>query len=192
MLTENYKNALKGFKAQAQGNTSHYFNGCEAESQHIYRIIMTESVSVVDMDETKLESFITKENEGKKDYSKYHDREGLQYVDLGQNVDIYPCVGDTYLEPISGETYCLSSLEVKKMLNQLKSMDLLGLITDTLQSLSQKQDGTKLQTALPAFSDVKKCISSGLVLPQSLVEKINYWETLECSVINFDFEEQKS
>ncbi len=78
------------------------------------------------------------------------------------------------------------------MLSQLISMGELRLITETLQSLAQRQDGTKLQTALPSLSDVKSCISRGLILPQALLERINLWETMSCSVVNFDFEEIKS
>ncbi|MFA0233126.1 hypothetical protein AB4491_29665, partial [Vibrio sp. 10N.261.45.A7] len=70
-------------------------------------------------------------------------------------------------------------------------MGRLTLITNTLQSLCQRHDGTNLQTALPLLSEVKECIASGLVLPQDLVEKINLWETRNCTVINFDFEEKK-
>jgi|GEM_PF-3365660 len=192
MLNEQYRNALNGFKAQAQGNASHLFEGCEAESQHIYRIIMTEKISVEEIDETMLENFLTREIEGKADYSKPVDHDGLKFVDFEKDVEIYPCVGHVYQEPISGEAYRLPALEVKTILSQLISMGQLSLITDTLQSLAQRQDGTNLQTAFPNLCDVKACISRGLILPQALVEKINLWETLNCSVINFDFEELKN
>ena len=84
MLNENYKNALNGLKAQ--GKASHLFKGCEAESQHIYRIIMTENLPVTDIDEAMLESFLDREKSGDKDYSKSVDRDGLKYVDLEQDV----------------------------------------------------------------------------------------------------------
>jgi hypothetical protein len=103
MLSENYKNALKGFKAQ--GSASHLFKGCEAESQHIYRIIMTENVPVTDIDETMLESLLGLEKSGKKDYSKSVDRDGLKYVDLEQDVEIYPYKSNGH--PIEGQTYLL-------------------------------------------------------------------------------------
>lgn len=189
MLNDNYRNALNGLKAQ--GKASHLFEGCEAETQHIYRIIMTESVTVNDLDEAMLETFLSQEAAGKSDYSKPVDRDGLQYVDIEKDVEIYPCVGDAYLEPISGQKHILSSSDAQAFLNQLNEMGRLSLITDTLQSLCQRQDGTKLQTALPLLSEVKACISSGLKLPLDLVEKINLWETQNCSVINFDFEEIK-
>ncbi|WP_199481101.1 hypothetical protein [Vibrio owensii] len=189
MLNDNYRNALNGLKAQ--GKTSHLFEGCEAETQHVYRIIMTENVPVNELDEAMLEKFISKEVSGKADYSKQVDRDGLQYVDLEKDVEIYPCVGDCYLEPILGQAHVLSSFDAKILIAQLKEMGRLSLITDTIQSLCERQDGTKLQTALPLLSDVKACISSGLELPPELVEKISLWETQNCSVINFDFEEIK-
>jgi hypothetical protein len=188
MLNIQYKNALSGFKAQANG-TPPSFEGCEAEVQHIYRIIMTEKISVVEIDEAMIEKFLIQEAEGKSDYSKYVDHDGLRYVDIEKDVEIYPYAGQ---RPIAGETYRLPSLDAKTMLGQLVGMGKLSLITDTLQSLCQRQDGTKLQTAFPDLSDVKACISSGLILPMGLVEKINVWEAMNCSEINFDFEELKS
>ncbi len=186
MLNEKYKNALDGFKAQ--GNAPQLFERCEAETQHIYRIIMTENVSVSELDETMLEGFLAQEAAGKADYSKRVDRDGLQFVDIEKDVEIYPCVD---FVPISDQTYRLSSSEAKAMLSQLRSMGQLNIITDTLQSLCQRQDGTKLQTAFPALSEVKACIEHGLILPQALVEKIDLWETLNYTEINFDFEEFK-
>ncbi len=56
MLNIQYKNALSGFKSQSNGARPS-FEGCEAESQHIYRIVMAENVSVVELDETMLEEF---------------------------------------------------------------------------------------------------------------------------------------
>ncbi len=126
---------------------------------------------------------------GKADYSKQVDHDGLKYVDLEKDVEIYPGVGAGYIEPISGEEFRLSSQETKSMLRQLKCMGQLSLITDTLQSLCQRADGTKLQTAIPEFINVKKCISDGLILPEALLEKINLWEKMNCTVINIDFEE---
>lgn len=190
MLNENYRNALNGLKAQ--GKASHLFDGCEAETQHIYRIIMTESIPVNELSEEMLEAFISQEATGKADYSKQVDRDGLQYVDIEKDVEIYPCTGDCFLEPISGQSYILSSADAKTLISQLIGMGQISLITDTLQSLCQRQDGTKLQTALPTLNEVKACMSSGLTLPQDFIEKINLWETLNCSVINFDFEEKQS
>lgn len=190
MLNEKYKQALSGFKAQ--GNASRLFEGCDIEAQHIYRIIMTENIPVTDIDENMLEMYLVQEAKGKSDYSKQVEHDGLQFVDIEKDVEIYPCIGDTFLEPISGQTYLLPSKEAKKILHQLDDMGRLSLITDTLQSLVQRQDGTNLQTALPKLADLKSCIYNGLILPESLIDKINLWETMNCSVINFDFEEHRN
>jgi hypothetical protein len=189
MLNEKYKSALKGFKAQ--GSASHLFEGCDAEAKHIYSIIMTENTSVADMNEAMLEAFLTNEVEGRADYSGRVDHDGLEFVDMGKSVEVYPCVGDSFLEPIIGQTHILSALDAGDMLGQLLKMGQLRLITDTLQSLCQRGDGTLLQTALPTLDDMKTCLSRGLILPKDLVEKVNLWETMGCSVINFDFEELK-
>ena len=189
MLNENYKNALIGFKAH--GDNSKFSDGCESEAQHIYRIVMTENLPVTELSEHLLETFLEREMSGDADYSKSFDRDGLKYVDLEQDVEIYPCVGGGFLEPIYGEKFCLSSLESKSMLSQLTSMGKLNLITDTIQSLAQRHDGTKLQTALPELTDVKTCISLGLVLPKALIEKLTVWESMKCSVVNFDFVEKQ-
>ena len=189
MLNENYKNALNGLKAQ--GKASHLFKGCEAESQHIYRIIMTENLPVTDIDEAMLESFLDREKSGDKDYSKSVDRDGLKYVDLEQDVEIYPCItqGVTTF-PIEGQTYLLSSIDAKAMLTQLSGMGRLALITDTIQSLAERLDGTQLQTAFPSLSEVIACIDDGLVLPSKFIAKIEEWKSINCSEISFDFVEK--
>jgi hypothetical protein len=189
MLSENYKNALKGLKAQ--GAASHLFEGCDAEAKHIYLIVMTENIPVTELDEKKLEYFLQSEKSGNKDYSKSVDRDGLQYVDLEQDVEIYPYItrgAATF--PIEGQKYLLSSVDANAMLVQLSGMGRLTLITDTIQSLVQRADGTNLQTAFPSLSDVKACIDDGLTLPAKLIEKINEWEAVNCSEINFDFVEK--
>jgi hypothetical protein len=186
MLSEKYKNALNGFKAQ--GNASHLFEECEAESQHIYRVIMSHNISVEELDETKLEAFLTQESEGEVGYPKFVDRDGLQYVDIEQDVEVYPCTTKgvaTY--PIEGQSYRLSSFEAKAMLNQLRDMGQLNLITDTLQGLAQRLDGTELQTAFPNLHEINACIDNGLLLPKSLIDKLREWEALNASEINFDF-----
>lgn len=105
MLSENYKNALNGLKAQANGNVTDLFKGCDTEAKHIYRIVMTENVPVNVIDEVMLKKFLTDEAEGKTDYSKPVDRDGLQYVDLEKDIEVYPCVGDTFLETIESQIY---------------------------------------------------------------------------------------
>lgn len=186
MLSENYKNALKGFKAQ--GDAPQFSEVCEAEAQHIYRIIMTENVPVTELSEDMLAAFLDREKSGEVDYSKSVDRDGLKYVDLDQDVEIYPYKSNG--NPIEGQKYLLSSVEAKSMLQQLIDMGRLTLITETMQSLAQRADGTNLQTAFPSLSAVKTCIDDGLTLPVKLIAKVNEWEDLNCSEINFDFVEK--
>lgn len=189
MLSEKYKNALNAFKAQ--GHASHLFEGCDVEAQHVYRIMMTELVSVKDMTEAMLEGFITQEKEGKVDYSKPVGHDGLKFVDITKDVEIRPYVGTGYQKPIDDEIYIMSSSDALAMLNQLSGMGQLKLITETMQSLSQRDDGTLLQTAFPELGEVKDAIERGLTLPQALLEKIEDWDKQGCSTLYFDFEETK-
>ena len=76
------------------------------------------------------------------------------------------------------------------MLSQLVCMGRLNVITDTMQSLAEKLDGTQLQTAFPSINKIKSCIDNGLILPPKLILKIKEWEDLNCSEINFDFIEK--
>lgn len=186
MLSEKYINALNGLKAQ--GGASHLFHGCEAEVQHIYRIIMTEEIPVNQLNEEILGRLLAKESTGIIDYSKYSDRDGLKYVDLEEDVQIYPSImrgSSSY--PIENQSYLLISLEVKSMLRQLKNLGQLSLISKTLQGLSERLDGTKLQTAFPSLDEINNCIHEGLVLPELLLKKIKEWEVLGANEINFDF-----
>lgn len=189
MLDEKYINALNGFKAQGrgQGNNANFFKDCEAEAQHIYRVISAHNITVEDLDENKLETYLNQEREAGELYPN-PDHDGLQYVDLDQDVNIYPYTKNGH--PIEDQSYCLSSSEAKTMLTQLYMMGRLNLITDTIQSLSQRADGTLLQTAFPSLHDVKACIQNGLMLPDVLLEKLRHWESLSTTEINFDFVEQ--
>jgi hypothetical protein len=190
MLNEKYKNAL--YILKNPGTASHVFGDCETETQHIYRIVMTECVPVNELDEARLEQFLLKEQQGLMDYSQYADRDGLQYVDMEQDVEIYPCTkrGCTTF-PIEGQTYVLPADDAKSMLSQLRRMGLIALITDSIQSLAQRQDGTNLQTAFPSLDEVKACVDKGLVLPAAFLEKLNEWADLGAAEVNFDFVELK-
>lgn len=190
MLSEKYKNALLGLKNP--GTKSDLLDACKSEIQHLYCIVMAECVPVNELDEARLEQFLERERQGLVDYSQYKDRDGLQYVDLEQDVEIYPCTkrGCTTF-PIEGQTYVLPANDAKAMLSQLRGMGLLALITDSIQSLAQRQDGTNLQTAFPSMDEVKSCVDKGLVLPAALLEKLSEWTGLGAAEVNFDFVELK-
>lgn len=182
MLSEKYKNALSGFKYQARGDSAHHFNDCKIETNHLYKIIMTEGISVLDMDEATLESFLEMEKLGEKDYSKYKDCESFEFVDFEQDVNVYP-----YPNTQSHPCYWLKPKDSKLMFHQLLGMGQLELLGETLQSLCQRKDGTKLLTAFPDIVKFKQCIEMGLSLPKELVEKINDWESSGQKEVVFDF-----
>lgn len=192
MLTEKYINALSALKAQSEGrfnDVKRLAQGCEAEAAHIYRIMVAHNTNIIELNEELLERFMAEEIALGSPYPS-PDRDGLQYVDLERDVEVSPfftkaCVSS----PIDNQTYILLAHEAVTMLSQLMSMGKLNLITDTIQSLWEKDDGTQLQTAFPNLIDVKECIKSGLHLPEGLLAKISVWEKLGATEINFDFVE---
>lgn len=189
MLTEKYKKALEFFKRQGQSKPTHHDESCKQEIEHVYKIIMTECVSVDVLDESMLEGFIKKEQAGQADYSKCADPDGLHLVNLEKGVVIYPCTGDGFVVPIETDNYHLDSRWTEFMIVQLVSIKRLNVITDTIQSLAVREDGTKLQTAMPTPKELKECMSMGLKFPQELMDNIQRWEGMNCSYISFDFEE---
>lgn len=119
----------------------------------------------------------------------YRIRDGLGYVDLDEDVNVYPSTKNYRLEP--HDEYTMPAHEAISMLGQLARMGKLELVTDTIQSLWQRADGTLLQTAFPELKEVKGCIQSGLDLPEEFQKKINEWEALGADEINFDFVEKR-
>lgn len=195
MLAEKYINALGALKAQSEGRLSDVkclAQGCEAEAGHIYRIMYAHNTNIVEMNEELLERYMAEEARAGTPYPS-PDRDGLQYVDLDKDVTVYPTAmrGCTSY-PIDNQSYVLLAPAAKVMLSQLAVMGRLSMITETMQSLSQMDDGTLLQTAFPDFDNVKDCIQSGLNLPDELLTKIKEWESLGATEVNFDFVELDS
>lgn len=141
------------------------------------------------MNEQLLERYIAEEVRSGTPYPN-PDRDGLQYVDLDKDVTVYPYVMQGCpSNPIDNQSYTLLAHEAIAMLDQLRRMGKLSLITETIQSLSQRDDGTLLQTAFPDLGDVKDCIQSGLNLPDGLLSKIKEWESLGATEVWFQFVE---
>ncbi|EDB8709784.1 hypothetical protein BCQ47_21535 [Salmonella enterica subsp. enterica serovar Schwarzengrund] len=192
MLAEMYINALGALKAQSEGRSNdvkRLAQGCEVEAGHIYRIMHAHNTNIVEMNEELLERFMAEEIASGSPYPS-PDRDGLQFVDLEQDVEVYPCImRGCVTSPIDNESYTLAAHEAIAMLALLRRMGKINLIADTIQSLVERKDGTRLQTAFPDLIDVKKCIQAGLDLPDGLLTKINQWESLGATEINFDFVE---
>lgn len=190
MLTEKYINALGALKAQSEGRSNdvkHLAQGCEAEAGHIYRIMYAHNTNIVEMNEELLERYMAEEIRSGTPYPS-PEHNGLQYVALDKGVTVYPTVMRGCVSyPIDNQSYVLLAHEAKVMLSHLADMGRLSMITETIQSLSQRDDGTQLQTAFPDFADVKDCIQSGLNLPDGLLAKIKEWESLGAAEVNFDF-----
>lgn len=190
MITDKYKKALLGLKAQSEGRLSDMkilIKGCEAEAGHIYRIMSAHNTNIVNMSEELLDHCMSEEAKSGEPYPN-PDRDGLQYVDLNEDVTIYPMtMQGNVSEPINDQSFVLPAQESKSMLSQLREMGRLSMITETIQSLAQRLDGTQLQTAFPNICEVKNCIQNGLNLPLELQKKIMEWELMGATEINFDF-----
>ncbi len=198
MLDEKYKMALKGLKAQAiavsnmdsvELTEAHRIMSKYQElAKHIYRLCMQHHVPVTDLAEEQLDLYLTQEYETQEVLFVEYD--GLHLADLTRDVEVYPSTTRGYFsEPIEGQIYHLPAVETTAMLRQLVGINRLTLITDTIQSLAQRIDGTQLQTAFPTVDEVIACVDAGLQLPDSLLEKIDEWKELGATEINFDFVE---
>ena len=190
MLDKKYINALSALKAQAEGrfsNVKSLLQGCEAEAVHVYRIMHAHNTNIVDMNEDLLKRFVAEEVASGAPYPN-PDRDGLQYVDSEKDVEVYPsCMQGNVCYPLENQSYTLRAHEAKAMLSQLVVMGKLSMITHSIQSLAQRDDGTQLQTAFPDIEEVRNCIQSGLELPEQLLAKIKEWESLGATEVNFDF-----
>lgn len=186
MLNSHYKEAL--LAAQTQSRTNNDIE-CESQIQHIYKIVMTENIPVNELTEEMLSSFLEKEQLGQTDYSKYQDKEGLKHCDLSKPVEVYP-LNNNASYPIPNEQHVLSPEQIESIFYQLMRMGKLSLFNKTMQSLAQRDDGTKLQTAFPYLEEIKECVKQGLVLPSDFLSKLDKWEALGCTEVNFDFEEK--
>ena len=190
MLTDKYINALSALKAQYEGrfnDVKDQAQGCEAEAAHIYRIMFAHNAKIVEMNEEILERFMAEEIASGSPYPS-PDRDGLKYVDLEKDVKVTPFIlTGCFSYPIVDQSYTLLSHEAIIMLSQLTLMGKLCLITETMQSLAVRNDGTPLQTAFPDLVNVTECIKSGLDLPAGLLAKIKEWESLGATRVSFDF-----
>lgn len=192
-LSEGYKTALRRFKEQAgvmqrgESGVGDSLPENKYAANHIYRLVMKHCIPVTELTEEQLAAFVS---QGDMAWD-YVDKEGLDYVNLEEDVQVSPLVAHTgtYFETIDGELYILQSADVKSMLSALIEMNQVDVIAKKLQSLSQRKDGVKLQSALPTIDEFNLCIKDGLVVPLELMEKIKRWGDMGASVICFDFVE---
>lgn len=127
MLAEMYINALGALKAQSEGRSNdvkRLAQGCEVEAGHIYRIMHAHNTNIVEMNEELLERFMAEEIASGSPYPS-PDRDGLQFVDLEQDVEVYPCImRGCVTSPIDNESYTLAAHEAIAMLALLRRMKL--------------------------------------------------------------------
>ncbi len=114
----------------------------------------------------------------------------LNKINLNKSVKIYPCktVG-IYAHPLAEKPIILSPEQAKAFVAQLGKQGDLSLLEITLQGLSERRDGTALQTAFPSLPKVVAATTSMLsILPFGFLQILNKWEKAGATEINFDFE----
>ena len=97
-------------------------------------------------------------------------------------------VNDCYGEPVSDCQYIMSVKNGQMFIDSLKANNSLALITDTLQSLSERLDGTVLETALPSMKEFKSVVTTLDGFPQDLIDLLAVWEEKGVNEVDISFE----
>ena len=97
-------------------------------------------------------------------------------------------ITDCYSEYVPDCHYLMSVKDGKQFIDSLKTNNLLNIITDTLQSLSMRKDGTNLETAMPSIQEFKNAVITLDGFPQELIDLLPDWEKNGVNEINIQFE----
>tara|TARA_B100002003_G_C14105441_1_gene531714 strand:+ start:491 stop:862 length:372 start_codon:yes stop_codon:yes gene_type:complete len=112
-------------------------------------------------------------------------------IRLDMPVEIYPCRTEGVMTvPLDTQVYVLSPDQASKFISELKDLDKLSLVEETLQGLAERNDGTKLKTAFPSVDDFIEVARMTESLPTTLLPKIAAWKREGATEINIDFEEK--
>tara|TARA_E500000331_G_C17105505_1_gene647213 strand:+ start:280 stop:639 length:360 start_codon:yes stop_codon:yes gene_type:complete len=110
-------------------------------------------------------------------------------IRLDMPVEIYPCSTEGVMTvPLDTQAYVLSPDQASKFISELKDLDKLSLVEETLQGLAERNDGTKLKTAFPGVDDFIEVARMTESLPTTLLPKIAEWKREGATEINIDFE----
>ena len=115
----------------------------------------------------------------------------INKVNKDEVAEVYPCkvVGITS-SAMAGMSLSMSPDDVKSFFCTLEKEGNLTLITNTLQALSQRSDGTRLMTAFPSISEVYRVIDGGSkAFTESLLIALSFWKVAGANEISFDFVE---
>lgn len=114
-------------------------------------------------------------------------------VKLDKPVEFMPYVNSngSFSQPLDeSELFILDAEHVKPFIDELNKLDHLHLVEDTLQSLSQRKDGTLLNTAFPDIESFKLVTSEMDSIPQELKDLLEKWVSLGAHEIHINFEQK--
>jgi len=113
----------------------------------------------------------------------------IEKIKFSQNVDVYPIklINDNTFAANGESDYILTSSVCISFIKELIKNDQFSVIEDTLQSLSQKQDGTLLLSSFPGVVDIEALIENSKVLPQDFKNVFSSWKKAGAIQVNFDF-----
>lgn len=86
------------------------------------------------------------------------------------------------------ELFILDASLVKPFINELTRLNQLDLIEETLQCLSQRNDGTVLKTAFPNIQAFKQVAIEMQSVPKQLKVLLDKWQSQGAHEIHIDFE----
>ncbi len=109
-------------------------------------------------------------------------------------VEFYPYVSrDCYSEPLDDkEFYLMDASIVQSFIDELAEFGALHLITETLQCLCQRDDGTVLNTAFPEMGEFIQVAQKMQSIPKDLLDNLHRWEYLGANQIDMNFELKKA
>ncbi len=125
------------------------------------------------------------ENEAKTEFKP------INGVKLDKPVEFMPYVNSSgcFSKPLDEkEFFTLDAVHVKPFVDELTKLNQLHLIEETLQCLSERKDGTVLNTAFPDIKPFKLVASEMDSIPQELKDLLDKWDSQGAHEINIDFE----
>lgn len=117
----------------------------------------------------------------------------IDNVKLNKAVEFMPYVNSSgsFSQPLDeSELFILDANRVKPFIDELNKLNQLHLIEETLQGLSQRMDGTLLNTAFPDIESFKLVVSEMDSIPQELKGLLEKWVSLGAHEIHINFEEK--
>ena len=91
--------------------------------------------------------------------------------------------------PIDTTSLVLSVAESCLLIDSLTDAGQLSVVEESLQGLCERNDGTKLKTALPTLEELSLALTKIDSTPLALSNSLFEWEKLGCNEVLIHFEE---